>query len=73
MSTAIQITPWGFVSSNPRSLGRVREGGAALTGQNPARALTGGWGKVVGKHHGVERNSWVAWVGAGTVGGGSSA
>ena len=24
-------------------------------GQNPARGLTGGWGKVVGKHHIVER------------------
>ena len=41
-------------------------------GQNPARGLTGGWGKVVRKHHSVERNPWVALVGAGMAGGGSS-
>ena len=41
-------------------------------GQNPARGLTGGWGNVVGKHHNIERNPWVALVGAGTAGGGSS-
>jgi len=42
-------------------------------GQNLARGLTGCWGKVVGKHQGIERNSWVALVGAGKAGGGSPA
>jgi len=58
----LQIGPWLEVEDR---------GGSA--GQNPARGLTGGWGKVVEKHHGVERNSWVALVGAGTAGDGSSA
>jgi hypothetical protein len=32
------------------------EGQGGSAGQNPARGLTGVWGKVVEKHHGVERN-----------------
>ena len=51
MSTAIQITPWGFVSSNPRSLGRVRGGDAGFDRLFPGEGLTGGEGGGVWEFH----------------------
>ena len=43
-STAIQITPWGFDSSQLEALGRVREGEAVVDRPNPSEGLTGGEG-----------------------------
>ena len=41
---AIQITPWGFDSSQLEALGRVREGEAVVDRPNPGEGLTGGEG-----------------------------
>ena len=43
-----------------------------MAGRNPAWWLTGGVGEVGEKLHGVERNPWIASVGAGTAGGGGA-
>ena len=43
-----------------------------MAGRNPAWGLTGGVGEVGEKLHGVERNPWIASVGAGTAGGGGA-
>ena len=43
-----------------------------MAGRNPAWGLTGGMGEVGEKLHGVERNPWIASVGAGTAGGGGA-
>ena len=73
MSTAIQITPWGFVSSNPRSLGWVRGGAQGLTGRFPARGVTGGEGGGVWELHGFKAHLRVVLgCGEGLGGGGST-
>ena len=43
-----------------------------MAGRNPAWGLTGDVGEVGEKLHGVERNPWIASVGAGTAGGGGA-
>ena len=43
-----------------------------MAGRNPVWGLTGGVGEVGEKLHGVERNPWIASVGAGTAGGGGA-
>ena len=68
----MRLGPWNFESICREAPGRRLKNRGSSAGQNPARRLTGGWGKVVGKHHSVERNPWVSLVGAGTAGGGSS-
>ena len=43
-----------------------------MAGRNPAWGLTGDVGEVGEKLHGVERNPWIASVGARTAGGGGA-
>ena len=43
-----------------------------MAGRNKAWGLTGGVGEVREKLRGVERNPWIASVGAGTAGGGGA-
>ena len=69
----LQIGPSRIKTNCRTAPGQSLKNRGSSAGQNPARGLTGGWGKVVGKHHSVERNPWVALVGAGTAGGVSSA
>ena len=57
----LQIGPW-----------QENRGGANMAGRNPAWGLTGGVGEVGEKLHGIERNPWIASVGAGTAGGGGA-
>ena len=53
---AIQITPWGFDSSQLEALGRVREGEAGFDRPFPGEGLTGGEGIGVGKQEGVQEH-----------------
>ena len=70
MSTAIQITPWGFVSSNLRSLGRVRGGDEGFDRPFPGEGLTGGEGGRVWELHGFKAHHRVV-LGCGEGLGGS--
>ena len=69
----MRLGPWNPKSICREAPGRRLKNRGSSAGQNLARGLTGCWGKVVGKHQGIERNSWVALVGAGKAGGGSPA
>jgi len=73
VSTAIQITPWGFVSSNPRSLGRVRKRSAGFDRPFPVEGLTGGEGGGVWEFHWFQAHLRVVLgCGEGLGGGGST-
>ena len=56
---AIQITPWGFDSSQLEALGRVREAEAVVDRLNPGEGLTGGEGEV--GENGVEAEA-ILWM-----------
>ena len=70
---AIQITPWAFSNSNPRSLAGSERGGAVVDRPNPSEGLTGGEGGGVWELHGFKAHLRVVLVcGEGLGGGGST-
>ena len=66
-STAIQITPWGFVSFNPEVLGRMGEQGKRRR-PLPAARLAGGEGEAGEIREETETHPMVVFLGLGVAG-----
>ena len=69
---AIQITPWGFVSSQLEVPGPGQRGEAGFDRPFPGEGLTGGEGNKAWELHGFKAHLWVLGIEARVVGDGVS-